>query len=81
VSLRPDGSHRCDRCGRDVGNGSSQESTVVITIVEVDSGGITAPTPITLNFCREARPDFPRGCTGRVLSDANLADYREMTAA
>jgi hypothetical protein len=80
VSLRPDGTYRCDRCGADCGNGSSQVCTVVVTVVEVDSGGITIPTPITLHFCIQPRPEFPRGCTGRVLSDSNLTNYREPLA-
>lgn len=77
MSLRSDGSYRCDRCGTDVGNGSAQESTVVVMVDLVDAGGLTVPTPVTLNFCLQPRPDFPRGCTGRVLSDSNLTDYRE----
>lgn len=76
MSLRPDGAYRCDRCGRDVGNGSVQQATVVVTVEHVDAGGISVPTPVTLHFCFTPRPEFPRGCTGRVLSDANLADYQ-----
>lgn len=77
MSLRADGHYRCDRCGVDVGNGDVQSCTVVITIELVDSGGITVPTPVTIHFCTRPRPGFPRGCTGRVLSDSNLADHRE----
>jgi hypothetical protein len=77
VSLRADGHHHCDRCGLDLGNGDVQQCTVVITVELVDSGGISIPTPVRLEFCTQPRPDFPRGCRGRVLSDANLADYRQ----
>lgn len=75
MSLRPNGTYRCDRCGVDVGNGSATTCTVVVMLDEVDAGGVLVETPVTGHFCRTPREDFPNGCTGRVLTAANLADY------
>lgn len=77
MSLRPDGSYRCDRCDRDVGNGDVQTSATVLTVELVDAGGgITAPVPVRFDFCTEPRPEFPHGCTGRILTARNLTAYR-----
>lgn len=75
MSLRSDGRYRCDRCGADVGNGGIEECTTVVMLDVIESAGIMVPTPVTLQFCREPRTGYPNGCTGRVITDANLANY------
>lgn len=78
MSLRPDGSHRCDRCGADVGNAGID---VAAKVSDLDPA--TGNTTIRqLEFCRD-RPDPDRpgetikGCRDRVLTKAALAYYHE----
>ena len=67
MSLRPDGSYRCDRCGADVGNGAVTEAAIVS---DVEDGAVRV-----LHFCRQPRDSAPNGCAGRLLSASMLADY------
>lgn len=73
MSLRPDGTNRCDRCGVDVGTGGV-DACAVISIYDEATGGVTV-----LHLCREPRDGYPRGCTGKVLGPGTLADYTQTT--
>lgn len=70
MSLRPDGTYRCDRCGGDVGNGAVTECAVVSDTPD----GLTHRV---LHFCRQPTRGAPHGCAGRLLSPSNLANYLE----
>lgn len=74
MSLRPDGSYRCDRCGSDVGNGAVTEAAVVADLELVDDEDVAA-RPRTLHFCRAPRKKAPHGCAGHILGPRALADY------
>lgn len=69
MSLRSDGSYRCDRCGADVGNGAVTEAAIVS---DVSDGSVRV-----LHFCRIPVKGAPHGCAGRLLSPSNLADYEK----
>lgn len=69
MSLRSDGSYRCDRCGADAGNGGVTESAVVS---DVYGGAVRV-----LHFCRKPTKGAPHGCAGRLLSASILANYTE----
>ena len=72
MSLRPDGTYRCDRCGIDVGNGGVQDA-VFISDLEPDN-----PTETRrLHLCRVTVKGAPRGCAGLALGPVTLADYYE----
>lgn len=78
MSLRPDGSYRCDRCGADVGNGGVQVSAV-ISDTDPDHDNLT---PRRLDLCRDRPdPDNPnkkiQGCRDRVLTKKALRNYHE----
>ena len=72
MSLRSDGTYRCDRCGRDVGNGDVQTAAKIITL-HTDR----PVEPLILHLCREPRDGAPHGCEGNVLGPATLADWTE----
>lgn len=72
MSLRPDGTYHCDKCGADVGNGGVSEAAVVST---VDADDPTQPR--VFHLCREPRDGAPRGCEGNVLGPSALANYYE----
>lgn len=69
MSLRSDGTNRCDKCGVDVGSGGV-DTGAVVSVYDADAG-----TVLVLHLCREPRDGFPRGCTGKVLGPGTLADY------
>lgn len=71
MSLRPDGTYRCDRCGRELDNGGVQECAIVSTLLD---GAL-----VTLHLCREPQKGTPHGCAGHALSPSNLADHRKAT--
>lgn len=78
MSLLPDGSYECDRCGVSVGNGSVQECAV-ITDTDPATGN---RTPRQLHLCRDRPdPDNPKktiqGCRDRVLTRKALRHYQE----
>lgn len=70
MSLRPDGSYRCDRCGVDVGNGGVVHAAVISDVQPTDPA-----RPRVLHLCRNARDGAPTGCVGNVLGPGTLADY------
>ena len=70
MSLRPDGSYRCDRCGADVGNGAVFSAVVVVDL-DPDAPGQMRQ----LHWCRDT-------CAAVVLNADALADWyatREVT--
>lgn len=78
MSLRPDGSYRCDKCGADVGNGGVHTAAV---ISDLDPAGGNV-TPRVLHLCmNRPDPDEPgktvQGCRDRVLTKKALANYTE----
>lgn len=72
MSLRDDGTYRCDRCGTRVGNGGVQEAAVISDLEPDDPA-----RPRVLQLCREPREGAPRGCVGNVLGPGTLANYYE----
>jgi hypothetical protein len=69
VSLRADGTYRCDRCGTDVGNGGVQQAALIADLEPDD------PTRLRhLHLCRQPRDGAPRGCAGNVLGPGTLAN-------
>lgn len=78
MSLRPDGSYRCDRCGADVGNGGVALSAV-ISDLDPETEHLT---PRRLDLCRRRPdPDNPgktlQGCRDHVLTKKALRNYHE----
>lgn len=69
MSLRPDGSYRCDRCGADVGN-AGVTIALIVSDVDPDTGLVRV-----LHFCREPNPGAPDGCAAHLLIPSNLTDY------
>lgn len=72
MSLRTDGTYRCDRCGADVGNAGVQQAAKITTLDPADPTRL-----IYLDLCRQPRDGAPRGCEGNVLGPATLADWTE----
>lgn len=71
MSLRSDGTHRCDKNGELLENGGVHEATV-ISQLDPDTG-----QPRVMHLCTAPRRGAPRGCTGLVLGPAAFADYYE----
>lgn len=72
MSLRADGSYRCDRCGVDVVNGGVLHAAV-ISDLDPDQPG----TVRVLHLCRAPRDGAPHGCVGNVLGPQTLANWTE----
>lgn len=70
MSLRPDGSYRCDRCGADVGNAG-----VVVAAMVADLDPDDPTTVRNLHFCRIANAGAPDGCAAHLLTPANVAAW------
>lgn len=76
MSLRRDGTYRCDRCGVDVGNAAVTECAIVSTMTVTDD----VPEVLVLHFCRVPNEGAPEGCTEHLLVPSNLTDYLEASA-
>lgn len=74
MSLRPDGTYRCDRCDTALTNGGVHEAAVISTIEDDGQGGTRA---VTLHLCREPAKGRPRGCAAHLLTSRSLAAYHE----
>lgn len=63
----------CDGCGRDLDNGSLA-NCVVISALDLETG-----LAYTLHLCLDYEVDDKtvRGCAGKTLTAARLADYLE----
>lgn len=72
MSLRPDNTYRCDRCGVDVENGAVHVAAVISDVDPDDPS-----RPRVLHLCRAPRAGAPSGCVGNVLGPATLADWME----
>jgi hypothetical protein len=72
VSLRSDGTYRCDRCGVDVGNAGVLMCAVISDLNPDDPGSLRV-----LHLCREEREGAPTGCVGNVLGPQTLADWTD----
>lgn len=72
----PDGSHVCDKCGSDCGNGGVLDCLVVSDLDEENN------TVRNLHFCRDREGEGKtiKGCAKKVLSPANLKHYEESRA-
>lgn len=73
MSLRSDGTYRCDRCGADVGNASVQACAVVSDLDPHDPA-----RPRVLHLCRKPQKGAPHGCARNVLGTGTLADLTGM---
>lgn len=78
MSLRPDGSYKCDRCGASVGNAAVTECVMVADIEFLEDG---SAAPRNLHFCRVPNEGAPEGCAEHLLVPSNLADYLSATGA
>lgn len=74
MSMLPDGSHVCDRCPADVGNGGVTDALIVSDLDPDNPGHVR-----NLHFCRDREVDGKKvkGCANKVLSAANLKSYNE----
>lgn len=70
MSLRPDGTYRCDRCGTDVGNAGVTSAAIISDLQPDDPGSVRV-----LHLCREPQDGAPNGCASHVLGPGTLADY------
>lgn len=73
MSLRPDGTYHCDRCGNDIGNAGYLDAMTI-------SGGDpdnNLRTARVLHLCltRDDTGVVTGGCQGVVLDHSALADY------
>lgn len=68
MSLRLDGTYRCDRCGKDIGNAA-------VTVCAVTSTLTADGQAQVYHHCREPNPGAPNGCAEHVLVPSNLADF------
>lgn len=75
MSLRSDGTYRCDRCNSQLANGGVTESAVIATLEDDGQGGTSA---ITLHLCRQPAKGRPHGCASHLLTERSLAAYHEM---
>jgi hypothetical protein len=71
MSLRKDGKYYCDRCNRDVENGSIYVAAAIVTVEDGPNGF----QPVALHLCRKEREGAPEGCAGLVLNAEALASY------
>lgn len=67
MSLRSDGTYRCDRCGADVGNAAVTECAIV---TDLEDGG-----HVQWHLCRQPQKGAPNGCAAHVLGRDALANY------
>lgn len=81
MSLRSDGTYRCDRCGADVGNAAVTECAIVADIELLEDGGDVFAVPRNLHFCRVPNDGAPEGCAEHLLIPSNLTDYHESREA
>lgn len=72
MSRRPDGTTRCDKCGRDCENGAVTVCATISTLNPKDPD-----EPVVLHLCRHPRDGAPRGCEGLTLGPATLANFHE----
>lgn len=72
MSLQPDNTYACDRCGTDVGNGGIYEAATVSDL-HPDNDNL----PRVLHLCRAERDGAPRGCVGNVLGPGTLEHWTE----
>lgn len=72
MSLRDDQRYHCDKCGRDLGNGSAQQATKVYGRDPDDMFALRQ-----LDLCIAEREGAPFGCTGNTIGPAAIADYNE----
>lgn len=72
MSLRDDGSYRCDSCGTDVGNGGVRQADIVSSLDPQDEN-----EPVVLHLCRAPRDGYPHGCARHFIGAAATADYTQ----
>lgn len=71
MSLRADGTYRCDRCGLGLHNTGVLECATVSTLSYGDGG----PEVRVYHFCRVPNDGAPDGCAEHLLTPSNLTDY------
>lgn len=72
MSLQPDGSYACDRCGGELENDGIQQAAIIADL-HPDNPSV----PRSLHLCREPRDGHPRGCVGYVLGPGTLTHWTE----
>lgn len=73
MSLRPDGTYRCDRCGIDVDNAGYQ---FAVNISGADPADVSVPRRLHLCVARvDDNGATVPGCQDAVLNEDALADY------
>lgn len=68
MSLRPDGTYRCDRCDAEVGNAAVTECAIVTDLEDGDHR--------QWHLCRNPTKGRPHGCAGHILGPKTLGAYR-----
>lgn len=76
MSLRPDGTYRCDRCDADIVNGGAQYA---VTIAGADPDAPQYQRVLHLCLPREDDDTHVPGCRDRVLTATALAAYHALT--
>jgi hypothetical protein len=81
MSLRPDGTYRCDRCGTDVGNAGVDRAAHIMD-TQPDDLTLTRHLHLCLDRPNPKVPgDTIQGCRDRVLTRRALRWYREQQEA
>lgn len=75
MSMLTDGSHACDNCGADVGNGGVSECVVVSDLKPGERGMVT-----NYHFCRDREEDGKeiKGCERKLLRPSVMKYRREL---
>jgi hypothetical protein len=81
MSLRPDGSYRCDKCDTDVDNGGVHAAVTIIGTDPDDPGRMRVPLhlclPRDVDTNGNGQTEHVPGCRDSVLTARALAAYYE----
>lgn len=72
MSLRTDGTYRCDRCGTDIGNAGVDVAATISDLVHDEHNHPIPGRVRVLHLCRK------NGCVTRVLTKRALANLKEI---
>jgi len=87
VSLRPDGSYRCDKCDTDVDNGSVANAVTIVGVDPDDPGTMRGPLHLCLprevpvEGATDGATEHVPGCRDRVLTKTALAAFHAFTGS
>lgn len=75
MSLRPDGTYRCDRCGTDIEN-AGPDRAVTLSGADPFNPTLQRVLHLCIDFVTESGRTV-QGCRDRVMSKRALANYHE----